>query len=1552
MTIRQAEQAEQMEQTEQTESLEGFQLAPQQKHLWQLQRSAQQRASSGQSGSPYLSQCVIRIEGALDKEQLKTALSQVIEQLEILRTTFHHFPGMPFPVQVIGQAQSISMTEYDLRDLDTAAQESRLDALFQELLEAPLDFAKSPLQTALVILAPDQHRLLLRLPALCADMTTLNLLLDTISQAYAAGFEPDFEPIQYADLAEWLNENLDDPETEPDRAYWHQPDHSASLRLKLPLEENQENRADGQALARRAHTLIIEPAVMAEIEGLAHREDVSPADLLLACWQTLLWRLTGQSDLTVGAADNGRSNEELSDAIGLLTRYLPLQCHLTADSQLRDLLGQIKAWRREAEGLQEYFSWEQLSSEADGHQEPYWPFCFDAIDAPASYTGADLTFSMQRRYSCPDWAHVQLIGEPQGGSLALTFYYDAARYQHSTIQRLADQFQTLLTGLVNDPAAALDTLTLVSAAERQKLLVEWNGTAVAYPQDMTLPQWFEAQVARTPDAVAVVYEDQQLTYQDLNRRANRLAHHLQGLGVGPDVMVGICLTRSVEMVIGLLGILKAGGAYVPLDPAYPQDRLAFMIEDAGVPVILTQQNLVTRLPDQGTRIICLDADQSLFAQAPDTNPARSLAGHHLAYVIYTSGSTGKPKGVMIEHQGLVNYLQWCTDAYQVTQGNGTLVHSPLGFDLTVTSLFAPLVVGRRVVLLPEVEIDEGLKASMVQEEGLSLLKITPAHLTLLSQLLSAEQAVGRTRAFIIGGEALFGEHLSFWQTHAPETRLINEYGPSETVVGCCVYEAPPDRPLSGSVPIGRPIANTQLYVLNQHRQPVPIGVPGELYIGGIQVARGYHNRPELTAEKFVTNPFGEGRLYRTGDLVRYLSDGNLEFLDRIDNQIKLHGFRIELGEIETVLAGHPTVREASVIVREDQPGQKQLIAYTVPHDGNGVTPDSRSDLTQFLQQTLPGYMVPAVIISLDALPLTPNGKVDRRALPVPDRGGAAEAYVAPSTPVEETLTSIWADILGLDRVGVHDNFFALGGDSILSIQVVAKANQQGLYLTVQQIFQHQTIAELALVTGESIPIQAEQGPVSGPVPLTPIQRRFLAQEQAAPHHFNQSVLLETPPDLDPALLEQALQALWNHHDGLRLRFIRDAEGWTQENSMPDDAPLLTVTDLAALSSEAQQEAMATATTDCQASFDLAAGPLLRAVQFQFGADQPGRLLLVIHHLAVDGVSWRILIEDLQTSYQQLAQNQALALLPKTTSFKQWAERLADYAQSEVIVPKADHWLAQPWSETASLPVDRTPSPESNTVATAETIEITLDQAQTQRLLQEVPAVYNTQINDVLLTALTQTFAGWTGRQTLLVDLEGHGREALFDDVDLSRTMGWFTSIYPVILTLASGGQDDPGEALKGIKEHLRRIPNRGIDYGLLRYLNRTVGPQLQALPQAEVIFNYQGQFDHLTSSNDNAAMFSLAQEKSVPNHSPLTKRPYLLEVDGLVVAGQLQLHWTFSQTAHDRSTIERLAEDYISRLEAIIRHCQSPEAGGFTPSDFPEANVSQIDLDRLLEKIS
>jgi amino acid adenylation domain-containing protein/non-ribosomal peptide synthase protein (TIGR01720 family) len=1003
------------------------------------------------------------------------------------------------------------------------------------------------------------------------------------------------------------------------------------------------------------------------------------------------------------------------------------------------------------------------------------------------------------------------------------------------------------------------------------------------------------------------------------------------------------MERSVEMVVGLLGIIKAGGAYVPLDPNAPPERLAFILEDADIALVLTQDASREHVPAEWSGpVIALDSEWPTIAQTPATKLTSGATAENLAYIMYTSGSTGVPKGTSICQRSVMRLVK-NTNYLEVGPADTFLQFAPLAFDASTLEIWGSLLNGAKLVVFSPHQPSLEELGRCLREHEISTLWLTAA---LFHQMVDSQpEALRGVRQLLSGGDVLSVSHIRRVLANLPEGGvLINGYGPTENTTFTCCHVMTAESRVETTVPIGRPIANTQVYVLDQAMQPVPVGVYGELYIGGDGLARDYLRRPALTAEKFVPHPFSDApgaRLYRTGDLVRYRSDGTLEFQGRRDHQVKLRGYRIELGEIEAVLGQHPEVQATVALVREDQPGDKRMVAYIVPAQASV----SASDLRRYLQERVPDYMVPAHFVMLDALPVTPNGKLDRRALPAPEgvRPELDSAYQAPQGPLEQTLAKIWTQVLRIDQVGRHDNFFELGGDSILSIQIVAKASQAGLRVSPRHLFQYQTIAGLAGVVEALEQVTADQGIVTGPLPLSPVQHWFFAQQFEEADHWNMAWVLEAKEPVDPEKMEQVTEALLRHHDALRLRFVTHGTGWEQELAAPDQPVPFTVIDLSHLPSAEAESAYAQEADRLHTTLDLSAGPLMRVALFRFNEDQADRVLIVLHHLAVDGISWRILLDDLQTAYDQLCVGRSIQLPPKTTSFKEWAERLVGYARSDALNEEMDYWLtvaATPWTP---LPHDFADG--VNTVASTRTVAVELEREDTRALLQEIPEVYHTQINDVLLTALVDVLAPWSQQETVCLDLEGHGREELFEDVDLSRTVGWFTSIFPVVLK--RGHPAHPGDLMKSVKEQLRYIPHRGIGYGLLRYLSddREIRERLGELPEPEVAFNYLGQFDQVIASD---GRWTWSGVSGGANRHPRGKQPYLVAINARVMEGVLQVRWSYSEAVHRRETIERLADDYLAALLAIIRHCQSPEAGGYTPSDFPLAGLSQKDLEKLL----
>ena len=1510
----------------------------------------------------------LRLVGNLNQAALEQSLQEIIDRHEALRTNFVTVDEQP--IQIIHTKTNWKVSILEWQNLSLSEQEIATQKLVRQQAIQPFDLAKEPLiRATLVVLSQTEHILLVCMHHVVSDGWSMGVFVSELSalyKAYSQGQPSPLAPlpIQYADFAIWQKDWLQGDVLETQLNYWQQQLKDAPALLSLPTDRP---RPAVQTFAGATQEFTLSVELTNRLTKLSQERGCTLFMTLLTAFDILLYRYTGQSDILVGTPIANRDRSEIEGLIGFFVNTLVMRTSLADNPTFSELLGRVREIALGAYNHQDLpfeMLVEALQPERNLSHTPLFQVMFSLQNAPMSELElAGLTISSLPTQSTTTKFDLSLSMYNSAAGLVGVWEYSTDLFDASTIERMTGHFVTLLSGIVANSKERISQLPLLSQVEQQQLLVEWNDTQADYPFDKCIHQLFEEQVERTPDAVAVVFSNQQLTYQQLNTRANQLAHYLQSLGIKPDTLVGICVERSLEMVVGLLGILKAGGAYLPLDPDYPQERLNFMLEDAQVPALLTQQQLLEKLPQYQGQIICLDTDWQFISKScpdnlitlrvrqfrldgnrQDSNCLTTVQAANLAYVIYTSGSTGQPKGVMLSHRNLCNHMSWMQATFPLTEKDKVLQKTPFSFDASVWEFYAPLLVGGQLLLAqPGGHADTAYLKELIAQEQVTTVQFVPSLLQILIEQEGLETCHSLKQIFC-GGEAL-PVALQENVLSNLNVNLHNLYGPTEACIDATFWTCKQgiERQV---VPIGRAIANTQIYILDEYLQPVPIGVPGELHIGGAGIARGYLNRPELTKEKFILNPFSDeldSRLYKTGDLARYFPDGTIEYLGRIDNQVKIRGFRIELGEIEARLSQYEDVQTCCVIAREDTTGDKRLVAYVVPHLGQTPTV---SQLRSFLSGQLPTYMMPHAFVMLESLPLLPNGKVDRRALPAPDYCGELEVgFVAPRNQIEEILAQIWAEVLRLKQVGIHDNFFELGGDSILSIQIISRAKQTGLQLTLKQLFAHQTIAELATVENIASVIQIEQGLVTGTLPLTPIQHYFFEQNLPEPHHFNQSFLLSVPSDLKTELLKQVLQQLLVHHDALRLRFTQSESTWQQIHFAVTNSVAFFDIDLSALPESEQQTAIETKAASFQASLNLSEN-LVQAAFFHLGIDKRARLLIVIHHLVVDGVSWRILLEDLQTAYQQLAQGKAIALTAKTTSFKDWSEKLTAYAQSQALKSEVAYWLNQSRAAVPPIPVDHTQG--ANTVASANTVSVSLNEIETRALLQNVPKAYNTQINDVLLTALVLVLAKWTNSSSVLFNLEGHGREDIVDGVDLSRTIGWFTTIFPVLVEL--GAIENPADALKSVKEQLRAIPNKGIGYGLLRYLSQDaeIAAQLQAFEQAEISFNYLGQFDQLlnTSSWMQPASESAGQSQSLQNN-----RAHLLDINSIIAGERLQIEWIYSNNVHQHATIATLAQDFVKTLQGLIAHCSSPESGGYTPSDFSLAKLNQLELDQLLASL-
>ncbi|WP_426134158.1 non-ribosomal peptide synthase/polyketide synthase [Pseudomonas sp. PWP3-1b2] len=1460
----------------------------------------------------------VRLKGELSLPAMEQAFASLVARHETLRTVFQR--QADDRLAQVAVEPSLAIERLDISALAPAEREQAVNeaATRQSLL--PFDLEHGPLlRLQLLTLGDQEHVLLLTLHHIVSDGWSMNVLIDEFIRFYDAHERNDAPqlpalPIQYSDYALWQRRWLEAGEQARQLEYWQARLGDEHPVLELPTDRPRPARPSYQGTR---HNFAIDPGLAAQLRTCAQQHNVTLFMLLLGAFNVLLHRYTGQGDIRIGVPIANRNRSEVEGLIGFFVNTQVLRTELTGQTRVAELLQGIKEHALGAQAHQELpFERlvEALKVERSLSHTPLFQVMYNhqpvVADIACVSTASGLELALVEWQGRTTQFDLTLDTYEKSGTLHAALTYANDLFEATSIERMARHWISLLQAMVADGEQRVGELPMLAADEQHLLVRDWNSTAQAYPTECAIHQLIEDQVQRTPDAPALVFGATTLSYARLDARANQLAHALREKGVGPDVLVGICIERSIEMVVGLLAILKAGGAYVPLDPEYPEDRLAYMIEDSGIQLLLTQQSLQALLPTEGIQVIALDQPHDGLDTYSTQSPAVDVHALNLAYVIYTSGSTGKPKGAGNSHRALVNRLCWMQQAYGLQARDAVLQKTPFSFDVSVWEFFWPLMTGARLVVAAPGEHREPARLiETINRHAITTLHFVPSMLQAFIHEPGVHACTGLKR-IVCSGEALPLDAQRQVFAKLPNANLYNLYGPTEAAIDVthwtCVDEG------ADSVPIGRPIANLATYVLDAQLNPVPAGVAGELYLGGTGLARSYHRRPALTAERFVPSPFVRGeRLYRTGDRVSQRADGVIDYLGRLDHQVKLRGLRIELGEIEMRLMQHPTVREAVVLVQ----GGKQLVAYLV------LESDELADLKTWLLKSLPEYMVPTHLMPLATLPVTANGKLDRKALPLPD-AAPPQAFVAPQTDLQKALAAIWCDVLGVDQVGLDDNFFELGGDSIISIQVVSRARQAGIRLNPRDLFQYQSIRSLAPVATREQASVVDQGPVSGEVILTPVQQSFFAQAIPARHHWNQSLLLTPREALEPTRLEAALTQLLNHHDALRLRFVKHADGWQQAHAAPVTEPALwqcrvnNDTELAALCDEVQR------------SLDLAQGPLLRAALVAM-ADGSQRLLLVVHHLVVDGVSWRILLEDLQQAYR------GAPLPAKTSAYQQWAHHLQAHAQT--LNAQLPFWQAQ--SVDAELPCDNRQGSLQNSLGCK--IEVRLSAEHTRQLLQDAPAAYRTQVNDLLLTALARVVCRFSHQPAALIQLEGHGREDLFEGLDLTRTVGWFTSLFPLSLR----GEGTLSESIKTVKEQLRAVPDKGIGFGLLRYLGQPPArATLAQLPVPRITFNYLGQFDR---QFDDSTLFVPATQGSGQAQDLEAPLANWLTVEGQVYGGELALNWGFSTAMFDAATVQSLADQFATELVAVIEHCCAQAAPHATPSDFPLARVTQAQLDAL-----
>ena len=1361
-------------QTSSPPSVQGFRLSPQQKRLWLLQSTDPQ---------PYRAQATISIHGKLQLPLLESALRQVISRHEILRTVFVALPEMDLPLQAIAAPALPAIPILDLSCLAAADQTAKVAALQAELHQNPRDWEQGPLLEAMLVKrSPAHHQLLLDLPALCADSRTLQMLFDQISQAYAAqahGQVLEDEPLQYVDLAEWQNELFDSEEAEVGRTFWRRRQFPNLGLLQLPFAHAPTPLAE---FTPRCEVLRLPAASVSPLHQLAQQSTTSVETLLLALWKVLLWRLTGDAS-TIGVGCDGRNYEELETALGPFAKYVPVFTPLELKQSFLQVSQQVHFAVHEGEKWQETFSWDEINFSEDC--PGFFPICFDYETLSAPVNAADLSFQLDQQSICCDRFQIKLGVTATPTDLIAAFHYDAQLCSREAIQRLVAQFQTLLASAIAAPNAAISQLNLLTAGDRRQLLVDFNPPASEAAPDGCIHQWFEAQVEQTPDYVAVVYEDQQLTYAQLNAKANQLAHFLQRQGVESETLVGLCVERSLDFILGLLGILKAGGAYLPLDPTLPTAALAFRVQQAQLEIVVTQPILADQLSQSSVQPVYVD-DAKQVAESTD-NPSDIATPNNLAYVLFTSGSTGQPKGVGIEHRQVIHYLHGILPQLHLSPGASFAHVSTFAADLGNTILFAALCTGGCLHLLSQSRLmDPALLAEYCRRHPIEVLKIAPSHLKALMDT-AAPTALLPRHCLILGGETVTWDLVNRIRQFSP-CRLLNHYGPTEATVGVLTHPIEGQSSDAATVPLGQPLPQAQIYLLDHCQQLVPVGVVGELYIGGAQLARGYQHRPDLTSERFIPNPFSAepgARLYRTGDLARHLPDGRLEFLGRVDDQVKIRGFRVELGEIEALLRQHPEVQEAVVLARPDEAGALRLAAYVV---AEGAAPVDVGSLRAFLQQRSPDYMLPTAFALLESLPLTPNGKIDRQTLLATEAAAStslAAEYTAPRTAIEELIVQIWSQLLQVQSISTQANFFELGGHSLLAIQVISRLRQAfGVDLPLQELFDQPTVSGLAMCLETALqqglavapPIKAGQfweweGDRSQAIPLSFAQQRLWFFDQLEPNNiaYTIPIAVRLQGELDGAALERSLHEIARRHAVWRTAFAA-VDGEPVQAITPEVALNLPVVDLQRLPFATRETtAKQKIAEQLQQPFDLGQSPLLRTLLVRLDPAEH-ILLLTTHHIIFDAWSRGILVRELATLYTAFSSGQPSPLPALPIQYADYAIWQRQWLQGEALEAQLAYWRQQLADAPTllDLPTDY-PRPAVQTFRGGKhtfTLSTQLTRSLKQLSQQEAVTLFMT-----LLAAFQTLLHRYTGQTDLLIGSPVLNRNR----AEVEGLLGFFTN---------------------------------------------------------------------------------------------------------------------------------------------------------------------------------
>lgn len=1497
---------------EDNKNLKLYSLTHPQKRIWYIENIYENTVMYNIGG-------YLKIKGEVNFNLIEEAINILIERNEGLRLRFLEKNGKF--LQYIKEFERLKVQYIDLSKCENS--ESSLYKWTEKEMQKPLSLKSDDLYFFTFFKKNDTENVLfLRMHHIISDGWSFSIISNYICDLYTKLTNGEdittYKGCSYVDFIVNEQNYLNSNRFLKDKKFWNEE--FSNLPEKLPVKNT--SNLQGQR-----KTYQISKNKSKSIKSFANKYGISLNTFFTSIILIYMNKVSHKEDMIIGIPVLNRSSKKERQIIGMFTSTMPFRYKLKRSYNLEELFKDINHKLLTSFFHQKY-PYDLLVQDLKLSKKGYdslFEICVNYYNTSISNELNGIPIENVELYSGEQLYSLQLIIKEflDRENLSLAFDYKTSDYSDGQIENLYTYLNNIIDRILENPKEIISKIDLLSIKERERLQLEFNATETKYPKEKTIYELFEEQVEKTPENIAISFNEEELTYKRLNEKSNQLARKLKDKGVQKDTLVGFMTTHSLDTIVGILSILKSGGAYVPIDSEYPTDRIQYMIEDSGISLLITNCDVNEDLHFNG-EIINLK-DTTLYS-GDMNNLGKMNTSKDLAYVIYTSGSTGKPKGAMIEHGGLVNYIWWAKKSYVKSQDEIFALYSSLSFDLTVTSIFTPLIGGNRI----NIYYDDGLEFilyKILREKKVSIIKLTPAHLSLLKDIDNKNSSVKR---FIVGGDNLKTSlAASIYESFGKNIEIYNEYGPTETVVGCMIHKFNIEKDKEVSVPIGVPADNVQIYILDKDLNIVPPDTSGELYISGDGVGRGYLNQEELTQSRFIENPFiEEKKMYKTGDSAKYKADGKIEYIGRIDRQVKIRGHRVELGEIEKHLISMNEILEAVVIDREDENADKKIYAYIVTANEISV-----ANIRQYLLKFLPNYMIPFDFVILEAMPLTLNGKINIEQLPKPKN--IKKENLNPinyQNENEKKFIEVIQDVLNIENIEVSDDFYELGGDSIKAIQIASRLNNIGLNIKVKDILSHSAIADIAACIEVSDKKVEEQSLCEGIIESTPISSWFFKQNFKMQNHWNQSILLELSESISNDLIRKSINQLIQHHDALRLNYSVEMNKLYYNEKHLKDLNELEKFNLVHLSKIEQALAMKQLGEVFKGSLNIEKDLLFKGCIFNLG-NSGKRLLLTAHHLIVDGVSWRILLEDLNNLLIKDIKGGPKDLPLKTCSIQKWARELQKYSLDENLKKETEYWNTVIENKVC---YPTTFDFGEDILEFSSTLEAVITEEETKALMTKANKAYGTESNELLIIALAIAASKFSGVETISFELEGHGREEIINSMDISRTVGWFTSMYPVNLKISG---NDLSSKIKGLKEQIRSIPNKGVHYGILRYICKNIKEDDKKI----IRFNYLGEFD--TSLKD--SLFKIAKENSGADCSKKNHMTYLMEIVAICIEGKLNISITYSKNKFSEASMQSFINEYVLKIKDVIAYCCNKDYKEFTPSDFDTAELSQEDLDSL-----